>query len=109
MTSEKFITENPQIVQGFVNAYEQALQFIHNHPDQAEVVAEKRLPSLPSVVVHAGLTRLVQSGSIPAHAAVNQTSWQSLLQIRVDVGDIHSLPTTNLIDNRFALLASKTK
>jgi NitT/TauT family transport system substrate-binding protein len=102
MTSKKLIDENPQLVQKFINAYEQALQFIQTDPQGTQIIAEKRLPNLPPDVIKAGLARLVQSGCIPKHAAVNEESWQKLLQIRVDVGDLKRLPTDALVDNTFA-------
>jgi NitT/TauT family transport system substrate-binding protein len=107
MTSKRLIDENPQLVQKFITAYEQALQFIQTDPEGTLAIAQKRLPDLPPDVIKAGLARLVQSGSIPKHAAVNQESWKKLLQIRVDVGDLHSLPSADLIDNTFANLAQR--
>jgi NitT/TauT family transport system substrate-binding protein len=102
MTSKKLIDENPQLVQKFVNAYEQSLQFIQSDFEGTLAIAQKRLPNLPPNVVRAALKRLIDSGSIPKHAAVNPDSWQKLLQIRVDVGDLKSLPQRSLIDNSFA-------
>ena len=53
-------------------------------------------------VIRAALHRLIDSGSIPAHAKVDPVSWQKLLQIQVDVGNLKQLPTKDLIDNSFA-------
>lgn len=102
MTSKKLIDENPQLVQKFVNAYEQSLQFIQSDFDGTLAIAQKRLPNLPPTVVRTALKRLIDSGSIPKHAAINAESWQKLLQIRVDVGDLKTMPTAVLFDNRFA-------
>jgi NitT/TauT family transport system substrate-binding protein len=102
MTSKKLIDENPQLVQKFVTAYEQALQFIQKDFEGTLAIAQNRLHTLPPNVVRAALKRLIDSGSIPPHAAVNPDSWQKLLQIRVDVGDLKTMPQKNLIDNSFA-------
>jgi NitT/TauT family transport system substrate-binding protein len=102
MTSKKLIDNNPQLVQKFANAYEQSLQFIQTDFDGTLAVAQRRLPNLPPDVVRAALKRLIDSGCIPKHAAVNADSWQRLLQVRVDVGDLKRMPQTSLIDNRFA-------
>ncbi|HYM77463.1 MAG TPA: ABC transporter substrate-binding protein [Candidatus Dormibacteraeota bacterium] len=102
MTSKKLIDENPQLIQKFVNAYEQSLQFIQSDFDGTFAIAEKRLPNLPPEVVRAALKRLINSGCIPKHAAVDGTSWQKLLQIRVDVGDLKGMPQKTFFDNSFA-------
>jgi len=65
-------------------------------------IAKKRLPTLDEQVIRNALRRLIDSGCIPKHAAVDPESWKKLLQIRVDVGDLKQLPTKELIDNRFA-------
>jgi NitT/TauT family transport system substrate-binding protein len=102
MTSKKLIDNNPQLVQKFVNAYEQSLQFIQNDFDGTLRVAENRLPTLPPAVVRAALKRLIDSGCLPKHAAVNPESWRKLLQIRVDVHDLKEMPIQQLYDNKFA-------
>lgn len=105
MTSKKLIDDNPQLVQKFANAYEQSLQFIQADFEGTLTIAQKRLPNLPPDVVRAALRRLIDSGCIPKHAAVNAESWQKVLQIRVDVGDLKKMPTVVLFDNRFAAKA----
>lgn len=102
MTSKKLIDENPQLVQKFVTAYEQSLQFIQSDYEGTLAIAQKRLPNLPPEVVRAALKRLIDSGCIPKHAAIDASSWQKLLQIRVDVGDLRSMPQKTLFDNSFA-------
>lgn len=102
MTSEKLIRENPQLVQKFINAYEESLQYIQSNFDGTFAVATKELPDLPPDVVRTALKRLIDSGSIPKHARVNPDSWQKLLQIRVDVKDLQRMPTAQLFDNTFA-------
>ncbi len=109
MTSKKLIDENPQVVQGFVTAYEQALQFIQTDFNGTLDIAKKRLPNLAPDVVHAALNRLINSGCIPKHAEVNPDSWHKLLQIRVDVKDLKEMPHKELFDNSFATRASSGK
>ena len=109
MTSKKLIDDNPQLVQRFVNAYEQAIEFIQSDFNGTLDIAGKRLPNLSPGVISAALKRLIDSGSIPKHAAVNEESWRKLLQIRVDVGDLKTMPTADLTDNRFAEQASQRR
>jgi NitT/TauT family transport system substrate-binding protein len=105
MTSEQLIQSDPALVQKVVTAYEQAFQYIQNNPDGALAIARKRLPTLPPDVIRAALNRLVSSGCIPKHAQVDPESWRKLLQIRVDVGDLHAMPKKDLVDNSFAVKA----
>lgn len=109
MTSQKLIADNPQLVQNFVNAYERSLQFIKMDFDGTLAIAQKRLPNLPVDVVRAALKRLITSGCIPDHAAVNAESWEKLLRIRVDVGDLKTMPAVPLFDNRFAEQAARNR
>lgn len=107
MTSQELIEQNPQLVQKFVTAYEQAFQFIQNDFDGTVAIASKRLPSLDEQTIRKALKRLIDSGCIPSHAKVDPESWKKLLEIRVDVGDLKKLPEKELIDNSFAERAVK--
>jgi NitT/TauT family transport system substrate-binding protein len=102
MTSQELIDKNPELVQKFVNAYEQAFQFMQNNFEGTAAIAKKRLPTLDEQVIRKALRRLIDSGCIPKHAKVDPDSWKKLLEIRVDVGDLKQLPPAELIDNRFA-------
>jgi NitT/TauT family transport system substrate-binding protein len=107
MTSEALIKQDPILVQKVVTAYEQSLQYIQTNPQAVLKIAQERFPTLPPDVIKTALARLVSSGCIPKHARVDPESWRKLLQIRVDVGDLHSMPTKDLIDNSFAPDATK--
>jgi NitT/TauT family transport system substrate-binding protein len=101
-TSEEEIQQHPEVVQKFVNAYEQAFQYIQNNFEGTVAIAKKELPTMDEQVIRTALHRLIDSGSIPAHAKVDPVSWQKLLHIQVDVGNLKQLPTKDLIDNTFA-------
>ena len=102
MTSKKLIDEQPDLVQKFVNAYEQALQYIQTDFEGTLNIAQKRLNNIDPEVIRRALRRLIDSNSIPKHAKVDPESWRKLLQIRVDVGDLKQMPTNDLIENAFA-------
>jgi NitT/TauT family transport system substrate-binding protein len=102
MTSKKLIDENPALVQKVVTAYEKAFQFIQNNFDSTVVIAKKQLPDLDEQIIIKALHRLIDSGCIPKHSKVDESSWRKLLQIRLDVGDIKTFPQTNLIENKFS-------
>lgn len=101
-TSQAEIQQHPDVVQKFVNAYERALQYIHHDFEGTVAVAKRELPTMDEKVIRASLRRLIDSGSIPEHAKVDADSWQKLLQIQVDVGNLKHLPAKALIDNSFA-------
>lgn len=109
MTSQELIEKNPELVQKFVSAYEQAFQFMQANFDGTVNIARKRLPTLDEQIIRKALRRLIDSGSIPKHAKVNPESWKKLLEIRVDVGDLKQLPAKNLIENKFAEAAASSK
>lgn len=106
MVSKELIDSDPGTVQAFTNAYESALQYISNDLDGAVEVGSKRLPNLDPKIIRIALKRLVDSKCIPQHAAVDEESWRKLLEIRIQVGDLKSLPN-GLIDNSFASQAEK--
>jgi NitT/TauT family transport system substrate-binding protein len=107
MTSKDMAQNHRDIVQKFVNAYEKALRFISTDFDGALEIAKKRLPSIPEAVLRTALRRLIDSHSIPAHAAVQSASWNSLIKIRLQVGDLHAPPPAELVDNSFATKAAQ--
>lgn len=102
MTSKKLLDEKPELVQKVVTAYEQAFQYIQTDFDGATKIAQKRLPNLKPEIVKMALKRLIDSGCIPKHAKVDPESWNKLLLIRVDVGDLKAIPKIALFDNSFA-------
>jgi NitT/TauT family transport system substrate-binding protein len=107
MVSQKMIDGDPGTVQKFVNAYEQSFQFIQNNFDSTVAIAQKYLPDLKREIIATALKRLITSGSIPAHAAINPQSWKALLDIRVQVGDLKAMPSVELYDNSFAQKAAE--
>lgn len=107
MTSKKLIDENPELVQKFVNAYEQAFQYIHSNFEGTVDIAQKKLSTIPKEVLRLALKRLIASGCIPQHAKVDPISWRKLLETRIEVGDLKRMPSRNLFDNTFAEKALK--
>jgi NitT/TauT family transport system substrate-binding protein len=102
MTSKKFIDEKPEVVQKFVNAYEQAFQYIHSNFEGTVAIAQKKLPTIPRDVLSLALKRLITSGCIPSHAKIDPESWRKLLETRIEVGDLKAMPRIPLYDNGFA-------
>ena len=109
MVSQKMIDSDPATIQKFVTAYEQSFQFIQTNFDSTLLIAQKYLPDLKKEIIATALRRLISSGSIPAHAAINPESWRKLLEIRVQVGDLKAMPTVALYNNSFAQKAQENK
>lgn len=106
MTSKNLIDEKPLLVQQFVNAYEQAFQYINADFDGTVKIALKRFPNLSPAIIKMALKRLIDSGCIPKNAKVDPESWRKLLETRIDVGDLKKMPNKNLFDNSFASKAN---
>lgn len=107
MTSKDLIDKDPILVQKVVNAYEKAFQFIQNDFEGTVKIAKKQLPDLPEDIIRKALKRLIDSGCIPKSTKINPESWEKLLQIRIDVGDLKEMPKEDLFDNSFSLKATK--
>lgn len=101
MTSKELIDNDPDLVKAVVTAYEKAFQFIQSDFDSTVTIASNRLANLDRSVIEMALRRLVESGCIPAHAKVDPNSWNKLLEIRVEVGDLKQMPEKELFDNQF--------
>lgn len=102
MTSQKLIDEKPEVVSKFVSAYDKALKFIHKDHAGTLEIAKKRFANIEEKVLASAIKRCVESGSVPESAVIPVESWNSILKIRLIVGDLKALPTVDLIDNSFA-------
>ncbi len=109
-TTEKWLRERPETVQKFVNAIEEALNYIYANPEGAKQVAKKYLPKLDDRVIDRAVSRLIQDGVFPHHALVSKVAFERALRIRKEVGDIESIEVGMLcIDNTFAAKAAGKK
>lgn len=109
-TTEDYIIANKETVQKFLNAIEKALQYCHTDETGAIEIAAKLFPKLDKVVVGNAVKRMVADKTIPDHAAMSDEAWQKALQVRVDIGDLKEMkPTSEGVDNSFAIIAEKKK
>jgi NitT/TauT family transport system substrate-binding protein len=102
MTTEEFARSKPAVVQGVVDAYEEALQAIRAHPDQAVATGVKYFPEVSPEVIRTAVKRLSDSKVFPDHARVDPQSWTAALDLRVKVGDLKSINHGSEVDNSFA-------
>jgi NitT/TauT family transport system substrate-binding protein len=88
MTTEKFAAQNPKVVQGTVDAYEEALQSIQQNPQATVLVGEHYFPEVSSAVIQQAVTRLISESVFPQHALMSQQSWDAALKLREQIGDL---------------------
>lgn len=107
-TSEETIQKNPQMVQKFVTAIEQALQFAHKNPNEAVEIAAKRFPNLDHSVVDQALRRILQTKTLPTTTAISDEAWTKANQLRIDAGDLKASidEARKGLDNTFAQKAA---
>ena len=106
-TSETLIAENPDLVQKFVNAIQQAESYAHANPDATADFALKRFPNLDPVVVEQSLKRVIDSKTLPKGTVISKEAWEKACQLRVDAGDLPAIDEEAL-DNTFAQKAMET-
>ena len=90
-TRETLITENPDLVQKFVNAIQQAESYVHANPEATADFALKRFPNLDPGIVAQALKRVIDSKTLPRNTVVSKTAWEKACQLRVDAGDLPAI------------------
>ena len=100
-TSETLIAENPDLVQKFVNAIQQAESYAHANPEATADFALERFPNLDPGIVAEALKRVINSNTLPRNALMSKAAWQQACQLRVDAGDLPAIDEAAL-DNTFA-------
>ena len=106
-TREALIAENPELVQKFVNAIQQAQSYAHANPDTTAAFALKRFPNLDPVIVAQALKRIIESKTLPKSTLISEEAWEKACQLRVDAGDLPAIDAA-AVDNTFAEKAVET-
>ncbi|MBJ7221763.1 MULTISPECIES: ABC transporter substrate-binding protein [unclassified Brenneria] len=102
-TSEKIITDNPQLVARFVKSINESLAFIRQHPDEAKKVARLEFSSLDAKVVDAAVQRMIDSNVYPADAVISPLAFTTAIDIQKFVGNItQDMPYEQIVDGQFA-------
>lgn len=102
-TSEKMITENPQLVAHFVKSINESLTFIHQHPDVAKQIARQEFAGLDGSVVDAAVQRMIDSNVYPSNAVISPEAFATAIDIQKFVGNItQDMPYTQIVDGQFA-------
>ena len=90
-TRETLIAEDPDLVQKFVNAIQQAESYAHANPEATADFALKRFPNLDPGIVAQALKRVIDSKTLPRNALISKTAWEKACQLRVDAGDLPAI------------------
>lgn len=101
-TSTDIIKNNPQLVEHFVAATQEALDLIHNDPDKAKEVARKEFSQLSPDVVDAAVDRMIKSNVYPKSTEITSEALTNALDIQKYVGNLKTdVPFDEMIDNQF--------
>ncbi len=92
MTSEEFISENPEAAQGVMNAIEKACQYIYSHPEEAMEIAKQEFPDTDPAVVEAAVQRMIDCKGYPEHALVTEQAWENNMKLALISGNIEEYP-----------------
>lgn len=108
MATEDYISNNPNIVQSVINAYQRALRDLHESPENGVVTARIYFPQLNDSVLQLAIKRLTEENVFPLDVLVSEESWNKAIRVRMEVGDLKSLvPLNEGVANSFAENAQK--
>jgi len=103
-----YVQSNPNTIQKFINAIQEADVFIRNNPAQAATILAGQFNVTPSIAVSA-LKNIVSVNVIPSNLVTSQEGWDAAIQLRKDTGDITGdAPYATYVNNSFAESASST-
>lgn len=106
-TTQKFIQENPDVVQKVVNALERAMRLAHTDPNRAVDCGVKAFPDLPKPVIERAVKRMLDEGTIPEHITPNAEGWDKAIDVCVQVGKLKNpAPSKAMLDPSFAKKAA---
>jgi len=97
-----YIKSNPKVVAATVKSIQEALDFLHQDPEDSADILAKRFPEIKKDVAIAALHRVLSAGIIPKSTEVNQDAWHKALQLRIDAGDLKQPQNImDFVDNSF--------
>lgn len=92
MTSDEFMSENPETAQGVMNAIEKACQYIYSDPEGAMEIAKQEFPDTDPAVVEAAVQRMIDCKGYPEHALVSEEAWENNMKLAMISGNIEEYP-----------------
>lgn len=103
--TDKFITEHPELVQGFANAVYRAIQWQDSHSD--EVIAKQIEPMFPGRNINAGIIKVLRS-CLSSTGQFSEEGYRSVVDFCLANGVIKKdIPMEAMIDQSFITKAQK--
>lgn len=101
-TTASFIEKNPDLVQRFVAAIEEALAYIQADSEGAKEVAVKEFPNLDKQVVEQAVQRMIDSKVYPAEGLINESAFETAIGMQRFIGNLkEDISYDDIIDSRF--------
>jgi NitT/TauT family transport system substrate-binding protein len=109
MVLPEYAKANPDVVQGLVNAFEEASRMTYEKPDFAKEVARKEFPDLPAAVVDKAIDMQLEF-KIPAESVkTDPKQWENLINMQKYLGNVKgTIAFKDIIDNSYAEKAATT-
>jgi NitT/TauT family transport system substrate-binding protein len=103
------IKNNPQMVQSFVGAINQAEALIQQSPGTADAVAEKEFPTLSKAVVDTAVNRLISDHIYAENTNISPQAFQNALALQEYIGNVKpgSVSFGAVVDNSFSKALAK--
>jgi NitT/TauT family transport system substrate-binding protein len=106
--SDETIKKEPELVQKFVNALQNAEEYAHKNPDKVIEFANRKFPDLDNDIVANAINRIIASKTFPSNVLISDKAWLQAISLRKDVGDINSIEESkSVLDMSFASKAIK--
>lgn len=100
---ETTIANKPKLIQRFVNALQKAETFAHIYPDSAVYYATKKFPDLDKEIIKQAMFRIIETNTLPKSVVISDEAWEKAIQLRKEIGDIHSIETArNVLNMNFS-------
>lgn len=87
-TTEATVRNDPQLVLAVRAALQEAIELLHNAPDEALTFLLRRFPAISPQVAKAALLRVLKDGVIPRSVTIGEEAWNKAIQLRMEVGDL---------------------
>lgn len=106
---QSYIEENPEIIQGFVNALQKGMDFVQSHtPEEIAKVIEPQFPETDLETITTIVTRYYDQDTWKDNLVFEEDSFNLLQDILESAGELEQrAPYTDLVTTEFAQKAAK--
>ena len=105
---QSFIAENPELIQGFVNALQKGMDFVQKHtPEEIAESIEPQFPETELEDITAIVTRYYEQDTWKADLIFEEDSFTLLQDILDEAGELEQrVPYEDLVNTEFAVKAA---